>query len=92
MVLAGNKDKSLSSVNHTTKTIHHDHHHVKVRRMFEFSYRPQAFYGFYREEVRIDGSLIEWGRDADVLVAVLNSDLQKQQFRGDMKKKKIHDE
>ena len=27
MVPAGNKAKSLSSVNHTTKTIHHHHHH-----------------------------------------------------------------
>ena len=27
MVLAGNKAKRLSSVNHTTKTIHHHHHH-----------------------------------------------------------------
>ena len=28
MVLAGNKTKRLSSVNHTTKTSHHYHHHV----------------------------------------------------------------
>ena len=28
MVPAGNKAKRLSSVNHTTKTIHHHHHHV----------------------------------------------------------------
>ena len=27
MVPAGNKAKSLSSVSHTTKTIHHHHHH-----------------------------------------------------------------
>ena len=27
MVPAGNKTKRLSSVNHTTKTIHHHHHH-----------------------------------------------------------------
>ena len=27
MVLTGNKAKRLSSVNHTTKTIHHHHHH-----------------------------------------------------------------
>ena len=27
MVLAGNKAKRLSSVNHTTKTNHHHHHH-----------------------------------------------------------------
>ena len=26
MVLAGNKAKRISSVNHTTKTIHHHHH------------------------------------------------------------------
>ena len=27
MIPAGNKAKRLSSVNHTTKTIHHHHHH-----------------------------------------------------------------
>ena len=27
MVPAGNKSNRLSSVNHTTKTIHHHHHH-----------------------------------------------------------------
>ena len=27
MVPAGNKAKGLSSVNHTTETIHHHHHH-----------------------------------------------------------------
>ena len=27
MAPAGNKNKRLSSVNHTTKTIHHHHHH-----------------------------------------------------------------
>ena len=27
MVLAGNKAKHLSSVNHTTKTVYHHHHH-----------------------------------------------------------------
>ena len=30
MVPAGNKAKRLSSVNHTTKTIHHHHHHSNV--------------------------------------------------------------
>ena len=30
MVSAGNKAKSLSSVNHTTKTIYHHHHHHKT--------------------------------------------------------------
>ena len=29
MVPAGNKAKHLSSVNHTTKTIHHHHHHQR---------------------------------------------------------------
>ena len=28
MVPAGNKAKRLSSVNHTTKTIHHHHHQI----------------------------------------------------------------
>ena len=31
MVPAGNKAKRLSSVNHTTKTIHHHHHHHHTR-------------------------------------------------------------
>ena len=30
MVAAGNKAKCLSSVNHTTRTIHHHHHHQKL--------------------------------------------------------------
>ena len=38
--------------------------------MLGFSYRPQVFYRFYRGEVRTDGTLIEWGRDVDVLVAI----------------------
>ena len=32
MVLAGNKAKDLSLVNHITKTIHHHHHHHPVIR------------------------------------------------------------
>ena len=43
---------------------------VKVSRIFEFYYRPQVFYGFYKGERRNDETLIEWGRDVDVLVAV----------------------
>ena len=36
MVLAGNKIKCLSSVNHTTKTIHHYHlHHPIFYLLFE---------------------------------------------------------
>ena len=31
MVPAGNKAKRLSSVNHTTITIHHHHHHPSMR-------------------------------------------------------------
>ena len=38
--------------------------------MPEFSYRHQHFYGFYRGEVRSDGTLIEWERYVDVLVAI----------------------
>ena len=38
--------------------------------MLEFSYQPQVFYGFYRGKVRSDGTLIEWERDVDVLVAI----------------------
>ena len=36
MVPAGNKAKRLSSVNHTTKTIHHHHHH-HLHRVHKFS-------------------------------------------------------
>ena len=31
MVPAGNKSNRLSSVNHTTKTIHHHHHHLQLQ-------------------------------------------------------------
>ena len=58
--------------------------------MLEFSYRPQVFYGFYRGEGRSDGTLMELDRDVDVLV-LLNSDLRKQQSKGDMKNN-IHEE
>ena len=34
MVPAGNKAKRLSSVSHTTKTIHHHHHQVTARKTF----------------------------------------------------------
>ena len=43
---------------------------VSVSHMPEFSYRHQDFYGFYRGELRSDGTLIEWERDFDVLVAI----------------------
>ena len=52
--------------------------------MLEFSYQPQVFCGFYRGKGRSDGTLIEWGRDVNILV-LLNSDLRKQQSRDDMK-------
>ena len=38
--------------------------------MPEFSYQHRNFYGFYRGEVRNDGTLIEWERDVDVLEAI----------------------
>ena len=38
--------------------------------MLELSDRPQVLYGFYRGKGRNDGTLIEWGRDIDVFVAV----------------------
>ena len=44
-----------------------------MSRMFEFSYRPQVLYGFYRGEGRSDGTLIEWERHVDVLVAISSS-------------------
>ena len=34
MVLAENKAKHLSSVNHTTKTTHHHHHHQQTKFIF----------------------------------------------------------
>ena len=36
---------------------------AEVPRMFEFSGRPQIFYGFYKGEGRSDGTVVEWGRD-----------------------------
>ena len=68
--------------------------------MPEFSYQHQDFYGFYRGEVRGDGTLIKWERDVDVLVVISCPlilveksvvKLQKQQSRGDMKNN-IHEE
>ena len=41
--------------------------------MFDVSYQPQVFYGFYRGERTSDRALIEWDRDVDVLL-LLNSD------------------
>ena len=43
---------------------------VKVSCMFEFSYQPQVFYSFYRWERRKDRTLIERGRDVDIVVPV----------------------
>ena len=60
----------------------------------------QNFYGFYRGEVRSDGTLIESERDVDVLVDISYPlilaeksvvKLQKQQSRGDMENN-IHEE
>ena len=60
--------------------------------MLEFSYWPQVFYGFYIGEGRSDRILIEKDRDGDALVLVLlNSNLRKQQSRGDTKNN-IHEE
>ena len=45
MIPAGNKAKRLSSVNHTTKTIHHhDHHHL--HRVHKFSLLPTLINSF----------------------------------------------
>ena len=38
--------------------------------MLEFSFWHHVFYGFYRGEQRSDWTLIEWERDADVLVGI----------------------
>ena len=61
-----------------------------MSRMLEFSYRTQVFYGFYGREGRSDGTLIEWDRNVDFHV-LLNSNLKKQQSRGDVKNN-IHEE
>ena len=58
--------------------------------MLKFSYRLQVFYGFDRGEGRSDRTLLELGRDVDVLV-LLNSDLWKQQSWGDTKNN-IHED
>ena len=43
MVPAGNKAKHVSSVNHTTKTIHHHHHsEISVRRNIKAACIPFA--------------------------------------------------
>ena len=36
MIPAGNKAKRLSSVNHTTKTIHHHPHHIEISQLIYF--------------------------------------------------------
>ena len=68
--------------------------------MPEFSYQYRDFYGFYRGEVRSDGTLIESERDVDVLVAISYPlilaeksvvKLQKQQSRRDMENN-VHEE
>ena len=68
--------------------------------MPEFSYRHQDFYVFNRGEVRSDGTLIEWERDVDVLVAISSLlilveksyvTFQKQQSKEDMKNN-VHEE
>ena len=61
-----------------------------MSRMLQFSYRPRRFYGFYRGEGRSYETLTEWDRHVDVLV-FLNSDLRKQQSRGDVEYN-IHEE
>ena len=43
---------------------------IGTRSTVEFSYRPQVFNGFYRGEGRSEGTLVEWERDIDVLVAI----------------------
>ena len=37
MVPAGNKAKRISSVNHTTKTIHHQHHHSYIHSYLNYA-------------------------------------------------------
>ena len=68
--------------------------------MPEFSCRLEDFNGFYKVEVKSDGTLIEWERDVGVLVAIpfllvlvekSVVKFQKQQSRGDMKNN-IHEE
>ena len=73
---------------------------VSVSHMLEFSYWHQNIYGFYGGEVRSDGTLKEWERYVDVLVAISSPlilvgksvvKFQKQQSRGDLENN-IHGE
>ena len=43
MVTAGNKAKRLSSVNHTTKTIHHHHHQKNSLVIVSWEDKPIVF-------------------------------------------------
>ena len=47
MVPAGNKAKRISSVNHTTKTIHHHHHHHNIAKENKTEIFPNIFYCCY---------------------------------------------
>ena len=74
---------------HCFEHLHEENAKLSVNvtsRMLEFSYWPQVFYGFYIGEGRSDRTLIEKDRDGDAFVLVLlNSNLRKQQSRGDTK-------
>ena len=47
MVLAGNKAKRLSSVNNSTKAIHHHHHHHQQQQRFQHIYSLDLFFLFF---------------------------------------------
>ena len=52
MVPAGNKAKGLSSVNHTTKTIHHHYHH-HYHHNFVFLHRSQLSYDDWYNTIHV---------------------------------------
>ena len=50
MVPAGNKTKRLSSVNHTTRTIHHHHHQTSMMKLFRENSEQLLFFNYFQKE------------------------------------------
>ena len=77
MVLAGNKAKRLSSVNYTTKTIHHHHHlNALIAHMHLCTYFSPAYIfgggggvGLGGGEVQIVGGLVIYSNFVDGVIA-----------------------
>ena len=63
MVPAGNKAKRLSSVNHTTKTIHHYHHHPSIKNFQKVLNEAQILLTPNKEHCKVFGDkppMIGW--------------------------------